>query len=387
MLNIGVKEDEFESFIVEVYNKCKLLDIHPDKVAEYIKEILQFSTNISISKIPTYIENKCKEKEVLEDEIEKLNEYKRMTKMEIDNLNKIHSDVKTRNNVIDSQINWLNKLRDELSNKGIPVDDIYKFANLIENIKSEGYDFSKVLEEYANITSTRGLFRAIKKDMELLKVKHQDLKNECSDLQEQIDSHSQTITIYNDLEDMGLGLKQLKGLKYTIEEIAEANDMPRKEAVERFLKDIEDQYDNKLGFQSKIEEAKTLVNTLKKDYQRISSALTVNPLIGPSLINLYKQGIKDDHIIKISRFIDKYQNSDEALPILSDSIDILDKSKSAIEELTHRADDLKKEIELLKKIKSDHTRDIMEKMNSKKESEEEDDNDDMDDDIFHRLEQ
>ncbi|WP_458745155.1 hypothetical protein [Candidatus Nitrosocosmicus sp. T] len=45
---------------------------------------------------------------------------------------------------------------------------------------------------------------------------------------------------------MGLGLKELKQLWLTIQEIAKANKIPNDLAVLIFLKDIEDNYDKKL---------------------------------------------------------------------------------------------------------------------------------------------
>ena len=45
---------------------------------------------------------------------------------------------------------------------------------------------------------------------------------------------------------MGLGVKELKHLWLTIQEIAEANKIPNDLAVLIFLKDIEGNYDNKL---------------------------------------------------------------------------------------------------------------------------------------------
>ena len=49
---------------------------------------------------------------------------------------------------------------------------------------------------------------------------------------------------------MGFGLKVLKLLWHTINEIAVANEIPLHEAPQKFYKDIADQYDNKLGFES-----------------------------------------------------------------------------------------------------------------------------------------
>ncbi len=45
---------------------------------------------------------------------------------------------------------------------------------------------------------------------------------------------------------MGFGLKELGQLWLTISEIAKANNIPAEQAVSKFLKDVEEQYRDKL---------------------------------------------------------------------------------------------------------------------------------------------
>ena len=54
---------------------------------------------------------------------------------------------------------------------------------------------------------------------------------------------------YKELEDMGFGLKEQKLLWYKVREIGGANQKSPKEAVQKFLKDVEEEYDAKLGFE------------------------------------------------------------------------------------------------------------------------------------------
>jgi hypothetical protein len=70
-------------------------------------------------------------------------------------------------------------------------------------------------------------------------------------LQDQVNQHQQTMNIYYQLEDMKLGFKELKQLRYTILEISKANKISPDKAVTKFLEDIEKEYDNNLGFETK----------------------------------------------------------------------------------------------------------------------------------------
>jgi hypothetical protein len=75
-------------------------------------------------------------------------------------------------------------------------------------------------------------------------------------LQDQVNQHQQTMNIYYQLEDMKLGFKELKQLRYTILEISKANKISPDKSVTKFLEDIEKEYDNKLGFETKIKKNK-----------------------------------------------------------------------------------------------------------------------------------
>jgi len=101
-----------------------------------------------------------------------------------------------------------------------------------------------------------------------LENKYENLNQQCSLLEHLVNSHSQAISVYNQLEITGFGLKMLKLLWHTINEIAAANDIPLHEVPQKFYKDIADQYDNKLGFESKLEKLRFEVNRLSQEAPR-----------------------------------------------------------------------------------------------------------------------
>jgi hypothetical protein len=57
----------------------------------------------------------------------------------------------------------------------------------------------------------------------------------------------QKLSQSDELEQMGLGLKELKLIGHTINEITEANNISCDQAVQKFFKDVEEHYDDKLG--------------------------------------------------------------------------------------------------------------------------------------------
>ena len=96
----------------------------------------------------------------------------------------------------------------------------------------------------------------------------------------------------HELKGMGLGLHQLKQLHGTILEIADANNIPTEEAVSRFLKDVIDQYDNKLGFENIVNEKKDEICSCKSRIKQKSTKFMVysidRPIFGLPFSKRYK---------------------------------------------------------------------------------------------------
>lgn len=125
----------------------------------------------------------------------------------------------------------------------------------------------------------------------------------------QLDVSRQTMKIYSELIAMGFDLKKLKQLYYTIFEISLANRMPVLDAVAKFLNDIEDQYDSKLGFEIKIKELRSTMDELKDEIPEYRSNLQIQSLVAPSLLYLSNNGVTNEDIINMSQLVVSFQNS------------------------------------------------------------------------------
>jgi hypothetical protein len=145
------------------------------------------------------------------------------------------------------------------------------------------------------------------------------LGQKCSSLENMVNSHEQIISIFKELEAMGFGLEELKLLSNTINEITVANNMPLYEAQQKFFKDIKEQYDNKLGFESKVQNLKTEVNTLTQEKKRLHEELLAQPLIGPILFGLFQIGVNEQDIINMAYIFQRH--ADGGSSSTSSSID------------------------------------------------------------------
>jgi hypothetical protein len=115
-------------------------------------------------------------------------------------------------------------------------------------------------------------------------------------------------TFYN-LEEMGLGLKELKQLRYIILEIAVANKISPDKAVSKFLDDIEKEYDNNLGFETKIKEKQDELALLNNKVINCHTIIQSQSSIGSALSNLLQKGMTESDIIGINSLVDTCTNN------------------------------------------------------------------------------
>ena len=132
MLNMGIKEDDFESYILDIYNRCKNVGLTPENIASHLKDLLELSTtNIPFSQIPNYVKQKTEEKEKLEKEIKKLKAQKEILNLQKSNSESVRDQALQDERMTAAELKWHSDLRAELRKYGIAVDDISKFAKAV----------------------------------------------------------------------------------------------------------------------------------------------------------------------------------------------------------------------------------------------------------------
>ena len=246
---LGVKkEDDLEPFILHVYNNCIDLGVSPDNVASHIKDLLEFSKNtnnnaVPLSQISDFIQQKTNEKKKLEQEIQTLkDEIKTLNEEKLDSEHRRASALQNEN-MTAVELKLYSDLKEELGQYGIPIHDVSKFAKAVLGISQKGYDVGKVIEEFSELESTRSNYWDYKNSIPDLKIKYDGLNQEYSKLEQSVNSCKQKLSLNNELQAMGFGIKELKLLRNTIKEIADANNnIPPDQAQQKFYKDIEEQY-------------------------------------------------------------------------------------------------------------------------------------------------
>jgi len=304
MNRLGVKEDSFESFMSDVYSRCTSLGVTPENIALCLTDLLEFSKSIPISEIPHYIDQKKQEKMKLEGEIERLKEQMEDLKAQKSIAEELRDIALHNEKMTTANLKYYSDIREELKKYGIPVDDISQLAKVVNGIRRYGYDIQKVAEEFSNLQLLMFQFKNYTEEIAVLRQQVNSLKQERSYLQQTINSWNQTISACAELFSMGFGLKELKLLRNTISEIAVANNIPSEKATAKFFEDVDKQYDDKLGFESKLDKLQAEVSRLYQEEARLRSQILTLPLVSPMLIRLLQKGVGEQDIVDFAGLLE-----------------------------------------------------------------------------------
>ncbi len=196
-------------------------------------------------------------------------------------------------------IDWFYDLKRQLWERfAIKIDDFEKFVSVINDFKKNGFDALKIMEKYISAISLDDKIKKDNAEIQMIYNQKIELNKSVALWQDELNQHQQTMNIYYQIEDMNLGLKELKQLRYTILEIAEANKISPDKAVTKFLDDIEKEYDSKLGFETKLKETQDEIALLNNKVINCRTIIQSQSSIGPALSNLLQKGMTESGYYK-----------------------------------------------------------------------------------------
>ena len=235
-------------------------------------------------------------------------------------------------------IEWFYKLKENLWIKySIRIEDIDSFVKVINDFKNHRYDAYEIIKEYNEVRSVREEVIMKGARVNYLRREEQNLNENIEALRPRLDTQTQIVNTYSELTGMNLGLKELKLLMSTITEIAQANNVPYDKAVSKFFKDIEEQYDEKLGFENKISEKRLELENINNNILNSQFRLLFYSSIVPTLTYLLQNGLTEEDIVNINTIC------------LSNINKIKSNSKAEINQKTDRSECWKVLMEELKK--------------------------------------
>jgi hypothetical protein len=182
-----------------------------------------------------------------------------------------------------------------MKENGVTMLDNSKFVGAVVGAKQLGYDGRVIVEKVSNLAKLEADQKALEEKVGSLDKKRQYLEQKCSCLEQGELVHAHRISLYEELEKMGMGIKELKLLRHTVAEIATANNISQDQAGQKFFSDVQQQYDDKLGFEAKLQNLKSEIE--KNEHLRlqlVSFTAMLNSLIQTQL----------DQIQSVSGFVE-----------------------------------------------------------------------------------
>ena len=261
---MGVNEEDFESFISKLYERCmKVSGLTADKISSYLEDLVEFSDedddnggNIpKLSEIPQYIEQKKNEKRKLKEDIQNLQKQKKISEEEALYANELRDAALENEKTTVAELREYSNFKAELGKYGLSVDvDTRKLVRAIYGIKQRNeYDVGKILSEYSDLKFMQDKRDMLSTQVRALEDKIVDLRYQYSFLESQVNLHSQRLYVYDELDSIGFGLTKLKILRNTIMEIAAEDNISPSQGVDKFFEFVEKHYDVKL--RQKVQEA------------------------------------------------------------------------------------------------------------------------------------
>lgn len=205
-------------FALDVCKMCKNIGLQPDKIALHIKELVDLTEKVPLDQLSGHIERNKIMLEESEEELRNAKVQLKDTRAELDNA---FSKYTSNSNI--SETRWTYWLKRELADRGLEFDSIPALVNTIEDIHTLGFDAKKIISKFSEIDDLETWKNALKVEITKLQKEQASEAIKLEMLKQNSSTHIQTISVYEQLASMGLGLGELTILVNTITELAKEN--------------------------------------------------------------------------------------------------------------------------------------------------------------------
>ena len=246
MKKLGINQNQIESFMREVYQYCQGIGLVPQDIASNLQALINLSKDIPFSKIPEHIEEKKKEKIQLEEDIKTLKKRKDDLEMETSLSKELRDAALEKERTTVAELKEYSNLKAELRKYDILIEDLPKLVQLLYGIRQHGYDVEKVLSEYLDLLFIKENRDIFCRQISEVKDEKMRLQDERYFLKAEISRHSQRLYTYDELESIGIGIRELKIFCNAIKEIAAENGISYRVAIEQLFGYLQEEYGIKI---------------------------------------------------------------------------------------------------------------------------------------------
>jgi hypothetical protein len=296
--DLGFSEDNIEIFALDIYKMCKNIGLQPDKIALYIKELIDLTEKVPVGQLSGHIQRNKIMVEESEQELRNATGQLKDTQAKLDNaFSKYNSTI--------SETRWTYWLKRELADRGLEFDSISALVTTVEDIHTLGFDAKKIISKFSEIDDLETRKNALKIEISELQKEQENQGKLLTRLKQMSSTHTQTISVNEQLACMGLGLPELTFLVNTITELAIENGISESMAVNKFMDDVTEHYKFVSGFESKLEELKNETEDTEVGLIILRQSGSELDEVTDSLRKLWAMGVKTEDIRDLANVLGK----------------------------------------------------------------------------------
>jgi hypothetical protein len=206
-------------------------------------------------------------------------------------LQKEFSSLFDRLGITKSELERYQKTRQRLTHYGKSLDDVDEVVRILDNFKAYDNDPEEIVNDLSEAKNLKLTLASLRQDVSRTQNYLDRVHHERDIAEENLALYIQQLEVYNELENNGIFLSDLIFLKDKVFEIAKA--------FMKFRKDVETQYDSKLGFEKKVKEAEASLNRVHQDYDTLMPVYSKRRDVYDRVEELFELGRKPSDILVI----------------------------------------------------------------------------------------
>ena len=240
--------------------------------------------------------------ENLQGKVENLEQVISMSNIQKTILEKKLNSLADSNNLSRETITWYQNIKNVFEKAEISIDNVSLFIHCLNVMKREGYDINKILRKFAEYENIDDLQDFHQTTIDIHKTKLEVLLKQQKSVQEQINLNQLKLSEIQQLEKMGIGIKDLQTLNNKITEIAIENNIPPKTTMEKLLDDLKD-YDYIVRFKNTLEKKEQELSNLNIDIEHQRRIILSQPYVGSFVQSLLGMGLTEQDILEINSIL------------------------------------------------------------------------------------
>ncbi len=252
---LGVDLDSAESFLKRFIEEAVRKGMSPEPAAGAALRLLETEnkSGLTYEKILSNAEEKAAELVKTKEQLEILGRQVHEQEVKYETLLE-------QNNITEQDLKAYKKAEEALKPHNLSFEDHERLVNVMSSVREQGYNPEKIINELARQISLDAVGEKMRLEMDSNQKKLSELQRLTKTLAEAVEQQKDRIAQANELKKIGIESTDLTYIRNKVAEIGAKAALPPREALEKFIQDVEVQYDAKVGFEA---ELTRLQNALK----------------------------------------------------------------------------------------------------------------------------